>query len=389
MPSQIKLPQSTVIVTHELFYGASQAMRDWLVTQQIPTLLFISHPIRPENPHSYMQLYTSGKLVYQQKTSRKFSLWLWRYLSDTVLSFWWFWRAGRQYDLYIGVDPLNCLVGLVLKRFGIVKRVVFYAIDFVPRRFSSKPLDKIYHWLETWCIKNSDERWNVSPRMAIGRKKFLGISPQEYLQKVVPIGVWKKDIKIKPLSKSKKHWLVFAGHLLDKQGLQMVIKSLPAIISLYPDTHLLVIGGGEYEDKLKELVKKLHLLKAVTFTGWISDQNKILKLLRSCALALATYDPQGENNSNFTYYADPTKVKTYLSCGLPVIMTRVSYNAEELEKAGCARLTEYDVSSVQKAILYFWEDDSHLMVARKNTILMAKKFTWETIFTQVFSYTNN
>lgn len=371
---------SAAVVTHELFYGASQALRDYLNQRKVKQILFISHPLRAENRRSYYQIFRQGRLIKEVFRPRRPEWIFWQYLKDTFLTFFWVWQLKRKLALYIGVDPLNCAVGLFLRRLGKVKKVIFYAIDFVPRRFANPLLNQAYHWLEAWCVKSSDQRWNVSPRITEGRRKFLGLPEKKYPQKVVPIGVWQKDIVIRPFTKGREHWLAFTGHLLKKQGLQEVIQALPLIKNKISDVHLLIIGGGEYEAKLKELVDRLDLKKAVTFLGWISDQKRIRGFLSSCALGLATYEPEGEAESNFTYYADPTKIKTYLSVGLPVVMTRVPFNADDLVRRGCAEIVDYDEEAIANTLIGILTDKEKLEKMRKNAIKTAREFTWEKIF---------
>ncbi len=374
---------SAIIVTHELFYGASQALRDYLNQRKVRQVLFISHPLRIENRRSYYQIFRQGRLTGEVAKSRHQEWVFWQYLKDTFLTFFWVWHTKGKFGVYVGVDPLNCVLGILLRRLRKVEKIIFYAIDFVPRRFNNPVLNQLYHQLETWCVKYSDERWNVSVRIAEGRRKFLGLNEKKYSQKVLPIGVWQKEIISRPTPPGKQHWLVFTGHLLRKQGLQEVIKALPLIKNKIPDVHLLIIGGGEYEAALKELVDRLDLEKTVTFLGWISDQKRIRGLLSSCALGLATYKPEGETESNFTYYADPTKIKTYLSCGLPVVMTAVPFNAGDLVRRGCAEIVDYDEKAIANTLIDVLTDREKLEKMRKNAIKTAREFTWEKIFEHI------
>ena len=38
---------------------------------------------------------------------------------------------------------------------------------------------------------------------------------------------------------------------------------------------------------------------------------------------------------SFTQFSDPTKIKDYLSCGLPIIATNTFHNAKELNTRKC------------------------------------------------------
>lgn len=380
-------PGCIAIVTHELYYGASQALRDYLVKKRTETVLFISHPFHRQHRYSYWQVYHRGKMTKVDKKYRSWQVGFFNYFLDEVYSFLWYVRATRtKADLYIGVDPLNCLVGLCLRRLGLVKRTVFYTIDFTPVRFGNGWLNAVYHTIERWCVIYADELWDVSPRIIEGRNKFYNIKKTQYLskRKIVPIGVWRKDIHFKTLTEVNRYKIVFAGHLLKKQGVQKLIEALPLVIKKISGVSFLVVGGGEYENALKALTKRLNLSGRVEFTGWMKDQNKIRRLLTGCALAVATYDPAKEDSTNFTYYADPTKIKTYLSCGLSVVMTAVPFNVDDLQKRGCAVVVDYDEKSIAKALIDVLTDKRKLEKMRKKALEIAKGFTWEKIFEHVF-----
>ena len=52
-----------------------------------------------------------------------------------------------------------------MKTLGWVDKVVFYTIDFTPRRFKNKILNNFYLLIDKWCVKFADEVWNLSERM--------------------------------------------------------------------------------------------------------------------------------------------------------------------------------------------------------------------------------
>ncbi len=368
----------TIIVTHELYYGAPQALRDYLIGKRVKELVYISHPIRPENPQSKKELYKNGKR-YESLSLTRPSGTAWWFGVDFIATILWVIGLRGRYDVYIGVDPLNCLAGLVLRALGLVRCVIFYSIDFTPKRFPQKIVDGLYHTIESLCVRFADMRWDVSPRIAEGREKFLGLKREDFPVTVVPVGVWRKDIAPHN-TKFDAHRIVFVGHLLKKQGVDNVLKALSMVVKRVDDVTVLIIGGGEEERALRQLAGKLHIDTHVEFTGWIWDQDEIRRALLGCAFAVATYDPQGAKEDNFTYYADPTKIKTYLSCGLPVVITDVPHNAGDLVARGCALVVDYDETSTAKALVDLLTDTEKLRRMRRKALEVAREFTWEKIF---------
>jgi len=365
-----------VISTHYLVYGAPQALREYLIKNKARRFLFIAHPLEADSNRSYFELIKKGKVSVKKIFPLRTKISLINYLIELFLNFYWVFFSRGKYNLFIGVDNLNTLAGIILRTLRKVNRVVYYTIDYSPQRFRNKLLNYIYHKIDNLCVKKSDVVWNVSPRIAEGRLKTKGLNFLEK-QRVVPIGVWIEKIKRRKFEMVKKHQLLFLGHLLEKQGVQKVIDAMPAIIKNIPDFHFLIIGGGEYESFLKKKVNKMKLNEYVTFTGWIKEREKIDQLISESACAIAPYNPK---KAGFTYYADPTKIKDYLSAGLPVILTDVSYNAREIEKNGCGIVVDYKKESIAQAVIKILKDENKLKEYRKNALKYAKQFDWNKIF---------
>lgn len=366
-----------IISTHYLVYGAPQALRDYLIDKRINSLLFISHPLLPDQSVSSYENFSKGLLV-QKKLTKLLHQEFFKYISQAVCSFIWVVQSKQKYDLFVGVDPLNALVGILLKKIGIVSRIVFYTIDFVPKRFKNKLLNEIYHFIDKICLIHSDEVWNVSYRIKEGREKIRGFKGKIFnKQKVVPIGVWNNKVKKVHFSKIKKHQILFLGYLAEKQGVQLVLHAIPNVIKKIKDFHFLIIGGGDYEDQLKLLTSKLKINKYVTFKGWVKDRNSIDTIMSSSAIAVAMYD---KSKDSFTYYADPTKLKDYLSAGLPILMTNVPHNAHEIEQHKCGQVIEYNKNKLAVAIINLLTDERKLKMYKKNALQYIKEYDWEIIF---------
>jgi len=369
-----------VIATHSLVYGAPQALREYLMLENVKELLFISHPLQIDGSRSTSETIIKGKSSKTQTSRLRTKTPILNYIIESVLTFRWVFNKKTTYDLYVGVDPLNCGIGVILKKLGKVKKLVYYTIDYVPKRFLNRVLNNIYHHIDKLCVSNADETWNVSNRIAEGREKIRGLSRKTYnKQKVVPIGVWIDRVKRLPFGKIKKNQLLFVGNLLEKQGVQIVLDSIPDIVKKLPDFHFLVVGGGEYESTLKQKVKMLKLEKHVTFTGWIKEREKLDTIMADSAVAIAMYD---KKKDTFTYYADPTKLKDYLSAGLPVLLTEVPFNAHDLEKNNCGIIIRYDKQDISKAVITILKDQETLKIYRQNSVSYVSQFGWSKIFAE-------
>lgn len=375
--------ENVIIVSHTMLYGAPHALRDYLLKKDNHSLLFISLPFYEQRVASYTR-YKDGVVEKEVSVARSKSFGFFDYLIDCLQVFWWVANQRGKSSLFVGVNPINCIVGIFFRKIRKTKKVIFYSIDFTPRRFKNPLINFFYHKLEVFCIAYANETWNVSPRIAEGREEFLNLSKNVYPQKIVPIGVWNNEIRKVAPHRIKKHQLVFLGHLLEKQGVQMVLEAIPLIVSNIPDFIFVVIGGGEYEKPLKKIVEKLHIEKYVTFKGWIKEKKEVNTILKESAIAIAPYKPEKEKLYNFTYYADPTKIKDYLANGLPVILTNVSYNADVLKEKKCGIVVEYAPKAIADAVLEILTDEQMLMQYRVNALEYVVEFSWERIFDTAF-----
>ncbi len=65
------------------------------------------------------------------------------------------------------------------------------------------------------------------------------------------------------------------GRLVEAKGIQVLLHSLPSILTAFPRLQLIIGGDGPYGDSLKDLTYQLGLADRVQFTGEIADQRLI------------------------------------------------------------------------------------------------------------------
>lgn len=370
-----------IIATHVYATGPALDLRDYLISEQTERLLFIGHPLLYDQKlkGSGYELYEQGEKKVENYQEIKKIPTLISYFKDVTLTIWYVLRTKKRWDLFVGNDPLNAVSGIILKKLGLVKKCSYYVIDYNPRRFQNSVLNRIYHLLDQFCVKNCDESWNLSPRMQEGRRQYFGFSGG--LQRVIPIGIWFERFPRYQLEDIDAHSLVFMGHILKKQGVQYVIQAVPKIIEQIKDFRFHVLGGGEYLDELKKQVQDLGIDAYVSFSGFIKDHHEIEERLCRCAVAVAMYELHDEHgNLSFTYFADPGKLKSYLASGLCVLLSDVSYNAKEIEEAGCGKIINNEPDTIASAVISFMRDSESLRQYRSEAVAYASRYNWPDIF---------
>jgi len=376
--------KSFVISTHVFATGPAQDLKEFLLKEGADKVLFIGHPLFHDKrlKGSGYEYYEKGEKVkeyYQKLPGRKVNLL--DYLFHTLRSVWWILKSGMKFDLYVGSDDVNATAGVILKKLGRVKKTVYYVIDYNPHRFKNKIMNSLYHKADRFCVKNSDETWNLSPRMEQARKDYFGFSGGH--QKVVPVGVWLDRIKPKPYDEVEKHTAVFMGHITKKQGIQHVIEAIPEILKQIPDFKLLVIGDGDYLDELKKLASSLGVASFISFSGYIEDASLVEDMITRCAVALALYDLYDDDgNLTFTYYADPSKIKVYLSCGLLVLTSDYILELAPYKDTNVL-LGVSDSNNFAGTLIKLMSSDMNYL--RTGALDLSKEYAWQKLFSSALS----
>lgn len=101
------------------------------------------------------------------------------------------------------------------------------------------------------------------------RASMVQLAPGIDLQDFKPTPA--ADLRAK-LGLSDKEVIVSVGRLVPRKGQDQLIKAMPMILREIPSAHLLIVGGGEYRAKLKELVAERGLSENVTFTGRVAHE---------------------------------------------------------------------------------------------------------------------
>lgn len=291
-------------------------------------------------------------------------------------------QAQKPYDYFIGFEAINALAGVVLRRYGKVKKVIYYVSDYSPMRYKQKWFNSLYLWLDRQAAMHSDVIWDVSWAMQPARVK-AGLDPKKSAPVLqVPNALYTNQIMQIPEEKIIPYSLVFMGTLGRENGPDLAIEALPFVLKKFPKTILHIIGGGEgNEERLEKLVKKLAIEKAVIFHGFIADREKVSVTIRNFSVALAPYLAIP---GSARLYGDATKIRAYLAAGLPTITTQVPPLGKDAEKKGAALIVNDTAKDLAEGILQLFSDKNLYHSFRRNAFHFAKHNTWDNEFRKAF-----
>lgn len=266
----------------------------------------------------------------------------------------WFWNVitnlGGKYDECIAVSQSFGFIGVLLKKIGLVKKLVYYCIDY----YNNEP---IVAWMDSCNCRYADEVWDISERINPKRKKPVK-------SRIVPLSF--TDAHLNPrIDVFMPHRLVFVGCLMPNQGLDILCQAMPLITQKYPDCEALVIGEGSYGEEVRKMRRKDHNLLNIRMLGFIDNERELCERVSSGAIGLAMFTLKGNSN---ILCADPGKIKLYAMCGLPVITTK-HYKYE------FGIMAEETPESLFDAVDYLFSNPDLLMEYRKRSYEWGKQWT--------------
>lgn len=285
-----------------------------------------------------------------------------------------------KYDLFIGLEGINACAGILLRKFGAVKTVIYYVSDYSPTRFGKTLFNSLYIWLDRFCVTHADFTWDVSAAMQEARLKS-GLNPKKsYNVLHVPNALFPNQISSLPVSERTPNSLVYMGILDPDMGPDLAIRSMSEVIKKFHDSRLHVVGGTkEGVGRLRKLAKSLNLEKNITFYGFVQDNYEMASIVKSCMIGLAPYRSFPDS---YRWYGDAGKIRQYLASGLPVVTTHVPPLGRFAAKNGAAIMTKDTVKDFSAGIIGLLSDRQLYDKLRVKAEKLSKENTWENVYTK-------
>ncbi len=201
--------------------------------------------------------------------------------------------------------------------------VYFRLLDVLNQLVPSKMLSKPTFHLERYVYPRVNQLTAITPRLTKYAIK-MGAKPEttSYLPSASDDDLFfpkKKDAKLMSELglKTTDKVVCFAGTLYNFSGLDKVLEYFGKNLKKFPRVKFLVIGHGEQEERLKEIIAKYDMEKKVIMTGFVQYEklNDYLNLSDICI------NPFEINKTTDIIF--PGKIYQYLACEKPVIATKL------------------------------------------------------------------
>lgn len=163
------------------------------------------------------------------------------------------------------------------------------------------------------AVLSASRRISVVSRAMRDEVLTLGIDPDKVA--VIPMGVdLSERFTPDPRIPREQNQLLFVGRLVEKKGVGFLLRAIPRILLAYPDTRLIIVGGGPLETELRALAESLSISDHVDFKGMVS-QADLPAFYRRATLFVAPFlVADGGDQEGFGLV-----LVEAMGCGCPVI----------------------------------------------------------------------
>jgi len=224
-----------------------------------------------------------------------------------------------------------------------------------------------------WTLQHADALIAVSASL---KKSMIELGASADKIHVIPNGIDPVRFQPVPISQARQElnlpvdapFIVSVGALIPSKGHQFLVRAFGRIAGRHPDMRLAILGEGPLRSQLEKLILELGLRDRVHLLG--KRPNEELRLWYSAATA-SCLASAGEGW--------PNVVTESLTCGTPVVATRVGGIPEILQSSEFGVLVEQSVDAIaaglEEALSRSWDREtiSQQTLAR----------TWETVAAEV------
>ncbi|EKD87449.1 MAG: hypothetical protein ACD_36C00076G0001 [uncultured bacterium] len=302
---------------------------------------------------------------------------------DFFAVFEWFIRSGKTYDLFIGLESVYTLSGIIFRSLGRVKGVVYYVSDYSPNRYKNTLLNFLYLWLDRFCATHADFIWDVSKAFQPARI-IAGINKNRMKPLIhVPNALFPNQICPLPATSRIPYSLVYAGTLNIWNGPDTAVEAMGFVRKKFPKASLHVYGtNGKDQARVEEVIKRLNLKGAISFHGFIGDVVKLSRFINHYMLGLAPYRIL---SGSHRAYGDATKLRLYMGAGLPILTTQVPPLGKEIYDFGGGIICKDDSKELAKQIIRIFSDTALYKKLVTKAREFARKNTWKNTYDIAFS----
>jgi len=243
-------------------------------------------------------------------------------LAMLFVSFRVWWSHG--FDIIHAANPPDTffIIGGFYKFFG--KKFIFDQHDLAPEtylsRFAHARPNLIYRGLRffEWCSYRTANRVIVTNesyrKMAVTRGKKQ--PDHVFIVRNGPVISVKSQPADKELAKRAPYIICYIGVIAPQDGVDYWLHAIYELVYTLNrrDFLAVIIGDGDSLPELKQLAKELNIEPYVWFSGWVSDEDELLRYISTAHICVHP-DPLNPLNQ----WSTTMKMMDYMAAGKPVV----------------------------------------------------------------------
>ena len=184
---------------------------------------------------------------------------------------------------------------------------------------------------------------------------------------VIPNGIDTQEFKPAIEAARVPQRILCVSRLVERKGVQHLIKAMPAIVDSIPSASLQVVGEGNLSDELTAQCRVLGVHEHVEFLGYVPHDN-LPELYQKAELFVQPSFYEGMSNT----------VLEAMACGLPIIAT-CEGGREELLKENAVNVPYGKPSALSEKVVNLLNDGQSLARMGQISQQIASRYSWSAV----------
>lgn len=281
-------------------------------------------------------------------------------------------RLQRDFDFDLIHTHFTYPDGVVAAWLGRRYQIPVIITEHAPWRPNWMDKQRLVRWQAIWAARKCAYLIAVSNSVKDTIVHFTG-EPEKV--KIIPIGV-DRSIFIGPQNgdrADKKTQILYVGFINFNKGIDILLKAFKRILKKRPDTKLVMVGGGFYNDTMKQekrlhrMAEELGLNSHVEFTG-IKSPVEVAQYMRESTLLVL-----------------PSRAESFgavlveaLASGIPVVATRCGGPEDIINKEVGVLVPKEDDNVLATGIESVLDNRHHYDPARLRAYAL-EDFGWDSV----------
>ncbi|MFH0804153.1 MAG: glycosyltransferase family 4 protein [Candidatus Zambryskibacteria bacterium] len=279
-------------------------------------------------------------------------------------------NALKKYDIIHAFDvfPYGIITAIAL--IGLKKKFIITVVG----SGSVKPLHSFWRlWFSEWALKKADKIISISSYTAEEIEKKVSDVEIDIINPGVDYDYFNNLPKDNSFTDTRPY-ILSVGAIKSRKGYEISLRVFAEINASLPQLKYIIVGAGrdKYFEKLKNLIKELHIEEKVVFKKDISRE-ELVSLYKGAELFLLL-----SQNDNYDVEGFGLVFLEAAACGLPVIGSTNCGAEDAIWNGGNGFLVDpKNISKAKKYALIILKNFEMKYKFKDKSLEFARKMSWQ------------